>query len=344
MDIQRTLIDFGTAVGIGLGVTGILLLVGHALLKWLRRPDAPTGGRARELLVEALPRPMVLLSVAGGLAVALTVAALPPRVEAWGYSAFDILVIVALTLAISDAATRSVRFLGQRADIETAATGLGAAAVRALVFVLGGLMILSALGIAVTPLLAALGIGGLAVGLALRDTLSNLFAGVHLLMDKPLHVGDYVRLEGGQEGTVIDIGWRTTKLRVSTGTLAIVPNAKLAESILLNFSSGGGRVTLQLPVSVGPTANPESVERILVEEARRAAEVVPGLLLEPAPRVRLQPGGADADLALTLIIPARTSVDQQQAQHELRKRIFGRFQREGIEVRGWAAAAVGGGP
>ncbi len=344
MDIGRTLIDFGTAAGIGVGVTAILLLVRFALLTWLRRLTARAAGQLRDLLVEALPRPTFLLSIAGGLAAALAAAPLPARLAAWGDSGVAILAILAITLGISDAATRGVRFLGQRAEIEAAATGLGAAAVRTLVFALGGLMVLSALGIAVSPLLAALGIGGLAVGLALRDTLSNLFAGIHLLLDKPLRVGDYIRLEGGQEGTVIDIGWRTTRIRLPTNTLAIVPNSKLAESIFLNFSSGGGRVTLLFPVSVSAATDPEAVERVLVEEARRAAEVVPGLLPEPAPQVRLQPGGADAGLAVALIVPAQTSVDQQQAQQELRKRIFGRLQREGIEVRGWAGAAVGGGP
>ena len=100
--------------------------------------------------------------------------------------------------------------------------------------VIGGLVLLGHLGITITPILTALGIGGLAVALALQDTLSNLFAGFHLLADRPVSVGDVVRLENGMEGVVEDIGWRSTRIRQPGEDLIIVPNAKLAQGILTN--------------------------------------------------------------------------------------------------------------
>jgi small-conductance mechanosensitive channel len=343
VNLKETLIDFGLAAGIGLGVMLVLLLARHAFLKWFRRlAAARIESKFRHLLVEALPRPTLLLSVAGGLAAALEGAPLPARLAAWGNRGVAVLVIFAITLGVAGAGTRALHLLGERAKIETATTGLGIASVRALTFSLGGLMVLSALGVAVTPLFAALGIGGLAMGLALQDTLSNLFAGIHLVVDKPLRVGDYMRLETGQEGTVLDIGWRTTRIRMPSNMLAVVPNAKLAQSVLVNYSCGRQRLSLLLPVSVGPEADPEAVEKILVEEAIRAAEVVPGLLIEPPPQVRFLARAGEASPVLTLIVPARTSVDQQQAQHELWMRMLRRLRQEGIEVRGCAAAGVSG--
>src|SRR5207302_9529306 len=88
--------------------------------------------------------------------------------------------------------------------------GLGQAVVRGVVFLIGFLVLLDALGIQITPILTALSVGGLAVALALQDTLSNLFAGVHLLADKPIRVGDYVKIADTVEGYVVDIGWRST--------------------------------------------------------------------------------------------------------------------------------------
>jgi len=343
-NLEATLIDFGAAAGVGLGVTLVLLLGRRALLVCLRGRTERTSSSFHGQLIEALATPTLLGSIAGGLAAALEGAPLPTRLAAWGNSGVAVLVILAITLGVAGAATRALRLLGERAEIETATTGLGIASVRALTFALGSLMVLSALGVAVTPLLAALGIGGLAVGLALQDTLSNLFAGIHLLVDKPLRVGDYVRLETGQEGTVLDIGWRTTRIRMPSNTLAVVPNTRLAQSVLLNYSFGRQRLSLLFPVSVGPEADPEAVEKILVEEAKRAAEVVPGLLIEPTPLVRFLPGVGEAGSAFTLIVPARTFVDQQLAQRELWMRILRRLRQEGVEIRGCAAVGVGGAP
>jgi len=170
------------------------------------------------------------------------------------------------------------------------------------------------------------------VVLALQDTLSNLFAGVHILMEKPLRVGDYVKLESGQEGYVTDVGWRTTRIRMLPNNMIIVPNAKLAQSIVTNYYLPEQRMALLVPISVSYDSDPEHVERILVEEVSRAAGEVPGLLADPAPFVRFIPGFGDSSLDFTLICQVREFVDQYLAQHELRKRIFRRFRQEGIEI------------
>ncbi len=243
MNLESTLIDFGLAAGVGLGVTLVLLLARHVLLNRFRRMAAARiESKFRDLLVEALPRPTLLLSVAGGLAAALEGAPLPARLAAWGHSGVAVLVIFAITLWVAGAGTRALHLLGERAMIETATTGLGVASVRVLTFALGGLMVMSALGVAVTPLFAALGIGGIAVGLALRDILSNLFAGIYILGEKPVRIGDFVKLETGQEGYVADIGWRTTRIRMSPNSTVIVPNGKLAESILIVQDKVGPRL------------------------------------------------------------------------------------------------------
>ncbi|MEI8217725.1 MAG: mechanosensitive ion channel domain-containing protein, partial [Elusimicrobiota bacterium] len=85
--------------------------------------------------------------------------------------------------------------------------------IRGIIIAIGGLVILSHFGIAITPLLTALGVGSLAVALALQDTLTNLFAGFQIIASKQISSGDYVKTDTGQEGTVIDIGWRNTRIK-----------------------------------------------------------------------------------------------------------------------------------
>src|SRR2546428_619958 len=187
-------------------------------------------------------------------------------------------------------------------------------------------------GIHITTILTALGVGGLAVALALQDSLANLFAGMHLLADKPIRVGDYVKIADTTEGYVVDIGWRSTRIRMLQNTVVVVPNKKVAESIITNYDLPEPRLSLAIRVSVGYKSDPDHVERALVDEATKGAGRIPGLLAHPAPFVRLIPGFGESSLDFTLNVEVASFVDQYVVQHELRKRILRRLRAEGIEI------------
>ena len=174
--------------------------------------------------------------------------------------------------------------------------------------------------------------GGLAVALALQDTLSNLFAGFYMSLAGQVRVGDYIKLSSGEEGYVTDISWRSTAVRALANNMIVVPNAKLAQAILTNYHLPEKRMSLLIPIGVSYDCDPDDIERILVEEALLGAKDIPGLLAEPAPFVRFIPGFGDFSLDFTLICQVAEFVDQYLAQHELRKRIFKRFRKEGIEI------------
>ena len=213
-----------------------------------------------------------------------------------------------------------------------AVTGLSRTVIRAVIFAIGALIILNGLGVSITPMLTALGVGGLAVALALQDTLSNFFAGMHLLMERPIRVGDYVKISTGEEGFVTDIGWRTTRIKQLANNLIIVPNNKIAQSIIINHSMPDNKMALLMKIGVSYSSDPAHVEKVLVDEASRAVGEVPGLLGDPNPPfVRFIPGFGDYSLDFTLICQVASYVDQYLVQHELRKRIFERFKAEGIE-------------
>lgn len=167
-----------------------------------------------------------------GVAVGLEEAPVPRRLAAWGTNLIAALVVLSVTMVAGSAATRCLQHLAQRKRMGAALTGLGTTLSKVVIFVLGGLVILETLGIPVTPPVTALGAGGIAVALALQDILSNLFAGIYLLVERPLRVGEVVKLETGQEGTVADIGWRITRIRMPPNSTIIVPNGKLAQSVL----------------------------------------------------------------------------------------------------------------
>ncbi|MEK6591347.1 MAG: mechanosensitive ion channel domain-containing protein, partial [Nitrospinota bacterium] len=161
---------------------------------------------------------------------------------------------------------------------------------------------------------------------------ANLFAGIHILIEKTIRVGDFIRLETGQEGYVDDITWRTTRVKMLPNNMVVIPNSKLAQSIVTNYYLPEKRMSLLIPIGVSYSSDPEKIERILVEEAKKAVGEVPGLLKDPEPFVRFIPGFGESSLDFTLICQIKEFVDQYLVQHELRKRIFKRFGDEGIEI------------
>jgi small-conductance mechanosensitive channel len=314
-----------------LGVTVGALLFRHALFLGFRRWTGHTYEQS--LFLQAVRVPSILWCVVLGLFVAIEIADLPPRLAAQIQVVLEAAIILSVTITVAGALGSLVAAASERRAIGGAVTGLARTAVRMLVLIIGGLVLLSSLGIAITPLLTALGVGGLAVALALQDTLSNLFAGVHLLADKPIRVGDYVRLSAENvEGYVLDVGWRSTRIRMLQNNVVVVPNKKVAESVITNFDLGETRMAVLIRVGVSYDADPDHVERVLVDEATRAVGQVAGLLGEPAPSARLIPGFGECSLDFTLAVQVQRFADQFGVQHELRKRLLKRLRAERIEM------------
>jgi len=119
--------------------------------------------------------------------------------------------------------------------------------VRIAIVAIGLLVALGTFGISIAPALTALGVGGLAVALGLKDTLSNLFAGIALLASRQVVPGDFIRFDGG-EGYVVDISWRITTVRDAAGAYIYVPNEKLAQSTLTSFARGGEQLSVPFAV------------------------------------------------------------------------------------------------
>lgn len=315
-------------------VTLIALGLRSFALSLVRRLAARADGLSP--FAEGVRVPSLLWCLVLGLYAAIEVARafqhLPQRLGEQMSLLLVAAVIVSVTITVANVLGTAIRHAVETRAMGVAVTGLAQTAVRGLVFIVGALVLLSSLGIEITPILTALGVGGLAVALALQDSLSNLFAGMHLLADRPIRVGDYVKIAGEVEGFVVDVGWRSTRVRMLANNVVVVPNKRVAESIIVNYDLPESRMSLLIRVGVSYASDPEHVEHVLIEEALAAALDVPGLLAEPAPFVRFLPGFGDSSLDFTLICQVATFVDQYRAQHELRKRILRRFRREGIEI------------
>ncbi len=140
---------------------------------------------------------------------------------------------------------------------------------RVAISFIGIIFVLNVWGIEVGPLLASLGIAGIAVAFALQSTLGNIFGGISLIVDRSITVDDYIKLDDGTEGFVVDIGLRSTKIKSRDGDLIIFPNGKLADSKIYNYHKPmpTTRVTIDFGVEYG--SDIEKVKKIALDEINK---------------------------------------------------------------------------
>src|SRR3989454_2654025 len=325
--LARPALAFVAATVVALLIRALVLSV---LRRWARAPNGWSS------LVQAIRVPSILWSVVLGLWIAIEFAGQTERLslrlsEQLG-SVLEAAVILSVTITVANILSTLIRRASERRALGVLITGLGQTVARSVVFIVGLLMLLTALGIQITPILTALGVGGLAVALALQDTLSNLFAGAHLLADRPIRVGDYVKVADTVEGYVVDIGWRSTRVRMLQNVVVTIPNKRVAESIITNYDMPDPRLILLIRVSVDYGSDVELVERLLIEEATGAGGEGAGLMATPSPSARPVPGFGDFSLDFTLSCQVASFTDQFAVQHELRKRILRRLGVEGIRI------------
>lgn len=314
------------------GLVVTLLVLRKLLFSFLRSVAKKTETEVDNILLAAVQGPSTLLIIAFALYIGIRITDLPASYSEHAATGMRLSLILTFTMGFSNVSGKLLIYFLRKAELPIAVSGLLQAVTKAVIYCIGFLIILNYLGISIAPIITALGVGGLAMALALQDTLSNLFAGIHLLAEHTIRVGDFIRLENGQEGYVEDISWRTTRIRMLPNNMVIVPNSKLSQSVVTNYYLPERRMAISMPVSVSYDADPEIVERVLLEEAAKGAGNIPGLLADPAPLVRFMPGFGSSSLDFTLICHVNEVLDQQPVQHELHKRIFKRFKQEGIEI------------
>jgi small-conductance mechanosensitive channel len=199
------------------------------------------------------------------------------------------------------------------------------------VVICGLLVILDTLGISITPILTALGVGGLAVALALQDTLGNLFAGIQILASRQVRIGDYIKLSSGEEGYVTDIRWRNTILKALSNNAIVIPNSKLASTITTNYYAPSKDVSVTMEVGVAYDSDLEKVQRVTIDVAANVMRTIVGGVPEHKPFIRFHTFG-ESSINFTVILRGKEFTDQYLVKHEFIKQLMDRYREEGIEI------------
>ena len=319
---------------LGLVVAGLVLgvLFEKLAVKRLARWTSRTSWQWDNLVVRSLRRAPTLLFTAAGAYAATQLLPLQDGVERPLERGIMVLVVLAITLVAARATAEGIQRYTMRSGTFLPASSLVTNISKLLVFTLGMLLILSNLGISIGPIVGALGIGSLAVGLALQPTLANFFAGFQIIATRQIRDGDYVRLESGEEGYVVDIRWRNTTIKALwEDHEVIVPNSKLSDSIVLNYSLPARPIWVRIPVGVSYRSDLKHVEDVTMEVADEVWREFSSAREGDEPILRYD---AFADSAITFQM--RILIDEFSAQfrvrHEFIKRLHARYAEEGITI------------
>lgn len=322
--VAWTIAVVAAAWGIG-HVVGALLLT--RLTRWKATASYPVTDAAIKIVRARLPR----WSLLGGAWVAAGFWALPPRQELLLHNVLFVLIALSATLATAAIASAVVEAYGTALAPAVPATSLTRNIAWGLVVTLGLLVVLNSLGISIAPMLTALGVGGLAVALALQEPLANFFAGLFITLAGQIRVGDYILLDSGQEGQIVDFSWRSTRIRMLANNLVIVPNSKLSQSIVTNYHLPTPDLAVLVQMGVDYASNLQHVERVVSEVGKNVMREVTGGVPEFEPFIRYHTYN-DSSIDFTVILRAQQFGDQFLVKHEFIKRLHERFAQEGIVI------------
>jgi len=325
------ILEYLLPVIILLGFIAAGCLIKKILDVYVARLAKRTKTKIGNILLASIKTPLLVIFTLIGANLALQYVPVPPRISPLIPPVFKIAIAIVATYCVVKIASGLVNYWwGTRPSMKTI-TPLIDNVLKILIAFIGLMVVLNILGISVTAPLAAMGLGGLIIGLALQNTLSEFLAGIYIMTDRPVRVGDYVKLETGQEGYVVNIGWRSTRVRELPNNIIVIPNSKLAGCIVTNYYLPEQELSVLVQVGVHYDSNLEKVERVTCEVAKEVLNRVPGCVKEFEPFIRYHTFDSSS-INFSVILRAKEYVDRYLLTHEFVKALHKRYKKEEITI------------
>ena len=306
----------------------LLWIIRHIIKKIVKR----TPPKIDDIIVEAIEKPVAAVLMLIGLKLAMQELTLPARVNSFMERAYIMLIILGLTWFLSRFVSQiiseyvkpsvSKKLPGKRADKQMIPAVKRS--VQTIIWGIGIVIALDNTGYDVKALVAGLGLGGLALALAAKDTVTNIFGGITIFFDKPFRIGDRVRVSG-YDGYIIAVGLRSFRLSTLEGTEVVIPSAVIIDNVVENVSrEPSRRVMLELGLTYDTTP----------DQMRRAMEILQEIANQN-PNVEKNATTyfqtfADFSMNICFIYFILKGKDVFETQNEVNLEILTRFNAEGL--------------
>ncbi|MBH31484.1 MAG: mechanosensitive ion channel protein MscS [Candidatus Marinimicrobia bacterium] len=329
LDLQSSR-DLLIALGLvtGAGILGWLFK--RYVHKRLKKIAAKTNWRGDDVVLEAVESSSLFWFILGGVYLALGRLTLSESLMETVQTVVVVLLILSVTVSLAKIAVGLLEMFAESNDAFPSTTMISNL-VRIVIITVGALVVFQTLGISITPVLTALGVGGLAISLALKDTLSDLFAGLHILLSRKVVPGDLVELDTLHKGTVRNISWRNTIIQDRRNNTVVIPNSRLSTAIMRNFDMPVKQLIARVACGVSYDSDLEQVEQVVLEVANNVQSTVEGAISDYEPSmVFISFGESSIDFRVSM--GAEHYSGQWAVTHEFIKQISKRFGEEGIEI------------
>jgi len=262
-------------------ITVIIAFLAKLILKQVLKPLAKkTKTKIDDLIIKSLSSIIFYIVLLLGLKVGLQYLELRENIQTVFESVINTLLILAVSLLLLKIIGNFAQQWMKEWKFRTKTTAderlipLFQKILKAIVIILAVIFVFNAWKINISPLLTTVGIAGLAIGLAVKDTLSNILGGLQLVLDKTFKVGDKVQLESGEMGTILDIGLRSTKLKTYDNEMIYIPNGYLANAKIKNFTHPDVSIRVNVNFGVVYGSDTEKVQKVVLEAVKKIENVI----------------------------------------------------------------------
>ncbi len=311
------------------------------LVQKLERRVKARESEIMEIFFRAMKGVPISLCLVTGLYWSVTTSDLPPGLERiFSYVLFTVIVF-SITRVCERTLSGFIRLKFSGSSDMTQSTLLDTI-FRVAIYASGALIVLDYFNISIAPIMAAMGVGGMAVAFGVRETLENIFSGLQLIVSKQLRVNDYIKLSTGDEGRVTDINWRyITVMPPTESNVVVIPNKVIANAVTTNFSQPRDDIIVVVPMGVSYDSDLDKVEEVTVEVARELMTKIDGYkpLFDEAgidrnklaPVVRFQCFN-DSSIDFNVVMHVVVFTNQYLLKHEFIKAITKRYREENINI------------
>lgn len=318
-------------------IVGVAVLIGYIIekivLKKLKKSAEKTQWKGDNVIIRAFSGTTLILFGIIGFYISLDIVPIPHHSQIVLEKMLVIIGIIIVSIILSRIVLGFVEYHTETIKEIAPSTSVFKTIIKIIIVTIVGMIIMQSVGISITPIITALGIGGLAVALALQDTLSNLFAGFYITVARQVKVGDFIKLENGEQGYVVDITWRSTSIRTVQNNIIILPNTKFASSAITNYCLGEQGFNVPVQVGVSFTTDLKKVEDITKEVARETLMIIPGGVTEFEPQIRYTSFGRTS-INFDVILRVKEYKYYGLIKHEFIKKLHEKYKLDGVELTG----------
>lgn len=309
------------------------ILFGFLLENWLKklrkRLDSNDSLAQYSFILRSFEGVVFIWFIVGAIALILPSLNLPIPLNILLQKIIIVVALFMATILASRLAVSAIQAYSKKSNTTVSLTSLFEYLTKVIIFSIGFLIIIQSIGIQITALITAFGVGSLSIGLAFQNTLSNLISGVNIIVSGKIRPQDYIKFKNGEEGYVIDVELKYTLIKDIYQNIIVIPNGQIIDASFKNYTLENSSMLIPIKIGINYDSDLEKVEQITLQIAKYILENIDGGCADFEPFLRYENLDYYA-INLTVYLKINEYLDKLLITHEFIKKIHKTYQQENI--------------